>query len=33
MLKAQDDPYIPLLDTNKLWIEAMRVEFGGFGFL
>ncbi len=31
-LKAQEKEheYIPLLDTNKLWIEAMRMEFGDF---
>jgi hypothetical protein len=25
---AQKGDYIPLLDTNKLWIVAMRLEFG-----
>ncbi len=30
-LKAQEkEDYIPLLDTNKMWIEAMRMEFGDF---
>ena len=28
--KAQKEPYIPLLDTNKMWVEAMRMEFGDF---
>jgi len=32
VLKAQDEPYLPLLDTGKLWIEAKRLEFGGFKF-
>ena len=32
-LQAQKEnhDYIPLLDTNKTWTEAMRGEFGGFG--
>ena len=32
VLKAQEKEheYIPLLDTNKVWIEAMRMEFGYF---
>ena len=24
----QKEPYMPLLDTNKMWIEAMLMEFG-----